>query len=183
MSPFIEAQGARLVGGEQGLQLVLFLLRALPGIKRKYGCLLSPKPAPALLTPSHSLPRAHVWYHTHTHHPFWRRHLKKPGTSVNRPDFMPVAQRRLPELDLQASLAASVPKEGCRETMQGKQGCRALSKGHFTQHVRPGETRLKIHIQGNCSWEERPPKAGRRVGGREEGGSQCPCGCLKLRVF
>lgn len=58
-APFIEAQGARLVGGDQGLQLVQFLLHMPPGIQRKSGCLLSPKPAPALLTPSHSLPRAH----------------------------------------------------------------------------------------------------------------------------
>ena len=38
--------------------------------------------------------------------------------------------------------------------------------------MQPGETGLKIHIQGSCDWEERSPKGGRRGGGRGGGSSR-----------
>lgn len=118
----------------------------------------------ARLTLSHSLPPASPHVHTVL---FGGGIGTNGGVQYTDPTAHLLGLwRKLPELHLQASRLGSLrPKGRLQGATVGKRGCRVLSKSRPPSRpagrlVQPAETRLKIHIQGSCSWEERPPKGG-----------------------
>lgn len=160
----------------------------LPGIEGECGCRLVPRSCTAHPSPLLSV---------HRYSPFWKRHLTEQGTLINRPDLPPAGggvgsdgvHRGLLGLYLQGPSGSLCPKGrpqgdtagGAR--LQGPKQIPLHAPGPTSCPVQPGETRLKIDIQGSCGCRERLPRGQESLGkGRcEPGGAGCAArgsGCV-----